>query len=64
MVHIQVPFLFKLHVLEIRDIDVSISAFIGMEEEWSGMATYIQFGSDTFKTWDDVAMYFERLGGQ
>ena len=38
--------------------------FIGMEEEWSGMATHIQFGSDTFKTLDDVAMYFERLGGQ
>ena len=38
--------------------------FIGMEEEWSGMATHIQFGSDTFKTWDDIAVYFERLGGQ
>ena len=38
--------------------------FIGMEEEWSGMATHLQFGSDTFKTWDDIAMYFERLGGQ
>ena len=38
--------------------------FIGMEESWSGMATHIQFGSDTFKTWDDVATYFERLGGQ
>ena len=38
--------------------------FIGMEEDWSGMATHIQFGSDTFKTWDDIAGYFERLGGQ
>ena len=38
--------------------------FIGMEVEWSGMATHIQFGSDTFKTWDDIAGYFERLGGQ
>ena len=38
--------------------------FIGMEEEWSGMATHIQFGSDTFKTWDDIAEYFSRLGGQ
>ena len=38
--------------------------FIGMEEEWSGMATHIQFGSDTFKTWDNIADYFERLGGQ
>ena len=29
-----------------------------------GMATLIQFGSDTFKTWDDIAEYFSRLGGQ
>ena len=28
------------------------------------MATLIQFGSDTFKTWDDIIPYFERLGGQ
>ena len=28
------------------------------------MATLIQFGTDTFKTWDDIAEYFERLGGQ
>ncbi len=29
-----------------------------------GMATLIEFGSDTFKTWDDIIPYFERLGGQ
>ena len=29
-----------------------------------GMATLIQFGSDTFKTWDDIILYFSRLGGQ
>lgn len=29
-----------------------------------GMATLIQFGSDTFKTWDDILAYFSRLGGQ
>ena len=28
------------------------------------MATLIQIGSDTFKTWDDIAEYFYRLGGQ
>ena len=33
-------------------------------EKTDGMATVIHFGSDTFKTWDDVAVYFERLGGQ
>jgi len=33
-------------------------------EETEGMATLIRFGSDTFKTWDDIMAYFERLGGQ
>ena len=33
-------------------------------EKSDGMATLIRFGSDTFKTWDDIAVYFERLGGQ
>ena len=28
------------------------------------MATLIQIGSDTFKTWDDIAEFFYRLGGQ
>ena len=28
------------------------------------MATPIELGSDTFKTWDDVIAYFSRLGGQ
>ena len=28
------------------------------------MATSIVFGSDTFKTWDDIIEYFDRLGGQ
>ena len=32
--------------------------------ETESMATLIQFGTDTFKTWDDIAEYFERLGGQ
>ena len=38
--------------------------FIGQETDWKGMATHIDFGSDSFKTWDEVATYFERLGGQ
>ena len=33
-------------------------------EDTEGMATLIRFGSDTFKTWDDIMLYFERLGGQ
>lgn len=28
------------------------------------MGTRIDFGSDTFKTWDDIIEYFSRLGGQ
>lgn len=28
------------------------------------MGTLVQFGTDTFKTWDDIATFFERLGGQ
>mgnify|MGYP002623228246 CR=1 FL=1 len=36
---------------------------------WEGkeadpMATPIELGSDTFKSWDDIADYFSRLGGQ
>ena len=38
--------------------------YIGTDDAWDGMATQIRFGSDTFKTWDDVADYFNRLGGQ
>ncbi|MBR1548164.1 MAG: esterase [Prevotella sp.] len=28
------------------------------------MATVLQYGSDTFKTWEDIIEYFARLGGQ
>ena len=30
----------------------------------NAFATTIEFGSDTFKTWDDIIEYFDRLGGQ
>ena len=33
-------------------------------ETRDAMATTILFGSDTFKTWDDIIDYFDRLGGQ
>ena len=33
-------------------------------ETRGAMATSICFGSDTFKTWDDIIDYFDRLGGQ
>ena len=28
------------------------------------MATLLEYGSDTFKTWEDIIAYFARLGGQ
>lgn len=33
-------------------------------EETEGMATLIQYGTDTFKTWENIIDYFSRLGGQ
>ena len=38
--------------------------FTGDREKTEGMGAPIQLGSDTFKTWDDIAEYFSRLGGQ
>ena len=32
--------------------------------EGEALATVIEYGSDTFKTWEDVIEYFSRLGGQ
>ena len=30
----------------------------------TSLATLLEFGSDTFKTWEDIIEYFSRLGGQ
>ena len=37
---------------------------ISKQKEGDTMATLLEFGSDTFKTWEDVIEYFSRLGGQ
>jgi hypothetical protein len=37
---------------------------ISGQKEGDTMATLIAFGSDTFKTWEDIIAYFSRLGGQ
>lgn len=37
---------------------------IDTEKTDSALATLIQFGSDTFKTWEDILAFFSRLGGQ
>lgn len=37
---------------------------ISQRKEGDTMATLLEYGSDTFKTWEDVMEYFDRLGGQ
>ncbi len=37
---------------------------IARQKEGDTMATLLEFGSDTFKTWEDVGEFFSRLGGQ
>jgi len=43
--------------------DYLIAASQGRKLE-GALATVINFGSDTFKTWDDIIEYFSHLGGQ
>ena len=37
---------------------------LSKEKEGDTMATLLEYGSDTFKSWDDVIDYFSHLGGQ
>jgi len=37
---------------------------ISKQKEGDTMATCLAYGSDTFKTWDDIIDYFSHLGGQ
>ena len=37
---------------------------ISGKKEGETMATYLEYGSDTFKTWEDIITYFSHLGGQ
>ena len=37
---------------------------ISRQKEGDTMATLLEYGSDTFKTWEDIIEYFSRLGGQ
>jgi hypothetical protein len=32
--------------------------------EGEALATLLEYGSDTFKTWEDIIEYFSHLGGQ
>ncbi len=38
--------------------------FIMKQDETEMMGAVIDFGSDEFKTWEDILVYFDRLGGQ
>jgi hypothetical protein len=37
---------------------------ISKQKEGDTMATLLEYGSDTFKTWEDLIEYFAQLGGQ
>lgn len=37
---------------------------ISKRKECDTMATLLEYGSDTFKNWEDILEYFDRLGGQ
>lgn len=37
---------------------------ISQKKEGDTMATLLEYGSGTFKTWDDIIDYFSHLGGQ
>ena len=37
---------------------------ISQKKDGDTMATLLEYGSDTFKTWDDIIDYFSHLGGQ
>lgn len=37
---------------------------IAKESAPDAMATWLEYGSDTFKTWEEIIEYFSRLGGQ
>ena len=52
------------HTIFPRRKDLLYGDYLIDTRKAEGMATLIQFGTDTFKTWDDIAEYFSRLGGQ
>ena len=44
--------------------DYMIAADNDSNDADNSLCTIIDFGSDTFKTWEDILDYFDRLGGQ
>jgi len=61
--YINVPTWHHIIFTHRRDLLYGDYLVTGQQEE-SSLATLIKYGSDTFKTWEDVMVYFEQLGGQ
>ena len=52
------------HTIFTNQLNLLYGDYLIDTQKVDGMATLIEFGSDMFKTWDDIIPYFERLGGQ
>ncbi|MBR1872544.1 MAG: esterase [Bacteroidales bacterium] len=65
--HIGVPAWNKVLVSNRKDLvlgDYLIDKYPRRYGNGDFMGTFIQYGSDTFKTWEDILGFFDRLGGQ
>lgn len=52
------------HTIFINQKELLYGDYLIDAQKTEDMGALIQFGTDTFKTWDDIAEYFSRLGGQ
>ena len=53
------------HLIFTQRTDLLLGDYlIDTQEDSDFMGTHIQFGSDTFKTWEEIIEFFSRLGGQ
>ncbi len=52
------------HTIFANQTNLLYGDYIISQSVSDSMATVVEFGSDTFKTWDDIAYYFDKLGGQ
>ena len=61
--HINVPAWHHVVYTHRRDLLYG-DYLLAKKKEGDSMATFLEFGSDTFKTWESVIDYFALLGGQ
>jgi len=45
-------------------ISAAQTAYLAADDDANFMGTWLHFGEDPYKTWDDVMEFFSRLGGQ